>query len=204
MEIEKDFFDYLSIIGSLTISTLTLIFAIIIYRKISFKKTAIEKQFDTVSQLIQVLQDTSISFIKKNDDLNFSLPRSIPFFSISSYSEKLKYLEGLDIYFTKNFYDNLPFIKYSKTPFIPKNIASVIEKFKLVTPDRVNLEGLEKYVKIDFSHSSIISPIDETLITCPHNEICVDYNSFYNVCLQLDSEIREWLESYGVKDLNLR
>lgn len=203
---EKDCVDYINIFGSLAVSITTLIFAIIIYRRISFKKATLDKQFETITELIHDLQNTSIDIIIKINEPDYSLAHSHTFFSLIGAKKKFKKTDGLNIYFTSNFISNLPFTKFARHPFIPIEIANIIDKFLIYFSKKIDKKNLKSFVSIDFSHNSI-EPVPTNnieLFSCNDSEIGIDFNSFFEICVKLDFEIKHWLKEYGVKSLNLR
>lgn len=199
----KDWLDYLEAFGSLVIGLATLVFAFIINRKISFKKNTIERKFEVVTDLISILQNIEFIFERENKELGMSAGTKIPFFSISTSKERLKEFQNMKMFITYNFYENLPFLKLSRHPFMPKKIAKAIDKFRISFPNFVNNEDDNRIMWIDFRNIYKGTTKDKRLIFSEYDEVCKSPESFYRISAGLDSEIRNWLKKYGVKDLNL-
>lgn len=200
----KHWLDYLQAIGSLTIGLSTLIFSIIIFKRVSFKKNVLEKQFSTVAELIDILQDIEIVLETRNKDLEMETGICVPFFNMSSSRDRFKNFLDAKMYFTRNYYENLPFLRFSKHPFIPISIATIIDKFRITFPGPEDSENFNKTLSIDFSRISTKNTKNKSLIYSQYDDICKDFETFYNTCVELDKEIQNWLKRYHVKDLNLR
>jgi hypothetical protein len=200
----KHWLDYLQAIGSLTIGLSTLIFSIIIFRRISFKKNVLEKQFAAVAQLIDVLQDIELVFETRNKELDMETGICVPFFNMVSSKERFKIFLDAKMFFTRNYYENLPFIRFSRHPFIPRNIANAIDKFRISFPGSEESEKYNKILSIDFRRISTENTKNKILIYSQYDDICKDFETFYRTCDELNKEIQNWLKKYHVKDLNLR
>jgi hypothetical protein len=202
--VNKHWLDYLQGMGSLAIGLSTFIFALIINKRISFKKNFKEKQFDTVTDLIIILQDIEIVFEIENRDLEMSTGTCVPFFNINISKERFKDIRKIKMFITYNFYENLPFIKFSRHPFIPDKIAKAIDKFWISFPYAANTNEDNKIMMIDFHRISGDNVKNKKLIFSQYDEICRDFDSFFQICCELNNEIRVWLNKYGVKELNFR
>ena len=203
---EHILFDYFEGIVSLIIALSTLIFAIIINNKISLKKSIFKKQLKTVSELINELQN--LEFVIKTEDKisKLSTGKCIPFFQMAKKINEtdITNYNNLEMFVTRNFYENLPFMSYSRNPLTPKTIADVIDKFYITFPYDINTEKYSSYMFINFRRIKGKTVKQKELIMNKDDEISKNFYSFYTICLELDSAIREWLKKFGVKELNLR
>jgi hypothetical protein len=200
----KHWLDYLQALGSLTIGISTLIFSIIIFKRVSFKKNVLERQFSIVAELIDILQDIEIVLETKNKDLEMETGICVPFFNMGSSKDRFKNFLDAKMYFTRNYYENLPFLRYSRHPFLPIRIASSIDKFRITFPGPEDSEKYNKTLVIDFKRISAEKTKNRSLIYSEYDDICKDFETFYKTCVELDMEIQNWLKRYHVKDLNLR
>jgi hypothetical protein len=200
----KHWLDYLQAFGSLTLGLSTFIFALIINRRISFKKNVVERQFDTVTELIKILQDIEFVIETENKELEMSTGLCVPFFNMSISKDRFKDFQNIKMFITYNFYENLPFYKFSRHPFIPEKIAKAIDRFWISFPYPGNTDEYNKIMWIDFRKISGENIKNKNLIFSQYDDICKDFDSFYQTCCDLNNEIRDWLKKYNVKELNLR
>jgi len=209
----KDSWDYLtSGIAALT-SILTLFVAFKVFNRLSFRRQILQKQLDTVFQLISVLQDLTIYIGGKGlyDDINITSGFRIKFFDFkfdkNNPNYKILFIEE-KLLFTYDWYEQNPLKGWDNNPFLPKSIARKIEMFTITFPYPAYTENVKKVVYIN------LDPFDKTIqrkerkrtdyIYNPDDICCQDFESFHSICNDLINEIEKWLKKYDANDLNLK
>jgi hypothetical protein len=198
---KKDFWDYIVIIGSLTSTVLlflTYFLASNINRKID--KPIMEKQLAKVYELIEILQNTTIcvSSIKIENNLTtLGKDSKIKFFEF----EKFHALDSAkkELLIQKSNYEKLEFLKYNNDPFVPKNIAQIIDKFEV----KFNTKFEEKnkdFIIIGSSDMFVMKNITDTDCFISSSFTFEDF--VYNI-KEINREIINWIKSPKV-ELNLR
>ena len=113
----KIHWQYIIDVTNLLIGLLTLLIAFKIFNRFSFKNRVLEKQFESVSDLIHILQDWTISIhakgIEKEEDY-FNLGWRVKFFDFKNLKKGANYKELFfdeNVLFTQEWYDQNIFIK---------------------------------------------------------------------------------------------
>lgn len=211
------FFDVkLTDILALMLNVLTFIFAFKIYKNFDVKKAHINKQLDTVLSLIQDINANMIPicFNTKTpkhlvDNLPLELRENaktakdiwylslfhIAVFSIS-YREKI---EHQDVYLSNEIKHVLPFITYINNPLLPPTIAKKLCKFySPVINYRSFEDASQKYVEVS-------SGTEKNTYNFQYPDLIDTYKSWGNFVAsanELKTEIENWLDKYGSKDIN--
>lgn len=200
---------------NLFFSLITLLIAFKIFNRFSFKNKVLDKQFETVSSLIQVLQNFTISVHTKGiDDPNenyFSRGWRIKFFEFKNLKKNKGYKELFfdeDLLFTQEWYEQNPIIGFENNPFMPKAIAEKIETFKIWLPTKANLNKYTKvtYIDLDQFDKNVVRNRENglSLINNPRELCFKNFETFYEMCKQLIDEIENWLQKHDATNLNLK
>ena len=205
---------YLIDIFNISVGLLTLLIAFKIFNRFSFKNKVLEKQFETVSELINVLQNFTISIHSKGiEDVKenyFSHSWRIKFFEFKNLKKNNNHKELFfdeKLLFTQLWFEQNPLIGLDNNPFMPKKIAEKIKNFKIWLPTRANSDAFEKvtYIDLDEFDKSIVRNEKGTHLIYNHRELCFqNFETFYNMCNELIYEIEKWLKKYDADNLNLK
>ncbi len=208
----KDWWDYLvSAITAIT-GILTLLVALRLFNKFSFKRNVLEKQLETLFRFVNVLQNWTISIEGKGLEeefpiigfrirfFDFKFKKTDPNYRILFIPEKLL--------FTYDWEEQNPLKGWENNPFLPKSIAEKVKPFNISFPYPAYKERFEKVILID------LDPFDGTVkreergrtnyIHNPSDICCKDFESFHKLCNDLIDEIESWLRKYNAGDINLR
>ena len=184
-----------------------------IFNRFSFKTKVLDKQFETVSELIKVLQSWTISInakgIEDPTENYFSRGWRTKFFEFKNLNNSENHKELFfeeKLLFTYEWFEQNPLNGLDNNPFMPKKIADKIAKFKIWLPTRANVDNFDKviYIDLDSFDKSVKRYSDLGLIYNP-NELCFkSFETFYNMCKELNEEIEDWLKKYDAGNLNLK
>lgn len=212
----KDWWDYAaSGIVTLT-SVLTLIVALKLFKRFSFRRQILQKQLDTVFQLITVLQNWTIYIgakgLKKEDDttsfqygfrvkfFDFRFDKTDPNFKDLFFKEKLL--------FTYDWEEQNPLKGWDNNPFLPSKIAEKLEWFKITFPYPAYETDFKKVVYIDLDQFDKSVHRQErkrtNYIYNPDDYCCKNFETFHKICNDLINEIENWLDKYQANDLNMK
>ena len=206
---------YIMDAGNLLISIITLLIAFSIFNRFSFKNKVLEKQFETVSNLILILQNFTISIHTKGiDDPNenyFSNGWRVKFFEFKNLKNSKNHKDLFfdeNLLFTNEWFEQNPLIGLENNPFMPKSIALKIEKFKIWLPTRANLNKYKKvtYITLDEFDKSVNRDLKNGsgLIYNPHDLCFKNFETFNIMCKELIEETEKWLKKYDATNLNLK
>lgn len=200
-------------ISGLIISLITLLIAFKIFNRFSFKPKILDKQFETVSELINILQNWTISINTKGledpKENHFSRGWRTNFFEFKNLKESQNHKELFfdeKLLFTQEWFEQNPLLGLDINPFMPKEIANKIKRFKILLPTRANPDKYEKvtYIDLDKFDMSVKRYSNLGLIYNP-NELCFqNFETFYKMCNELIEEIEKWLKKYDATNLNLK
>jgi len=202
-----DLYDYLLILSSI-ISVGILFFtyrlALSINKKID--KPIVEKQLNTVYDLITSLQETSIEFIKinNNNGTGLSKPIKFKFFKIKLTNFDKEWLK-CEIVFNKPKYKNLKFIEFKDNPFLPGSIANRLEmiSFDERLIEKKDLAEGETFISIEgISNLFPFEGLNAEYYKVSLNEV-VKFNEYVLNLLELQKSIIKWLDNPR-KELNLK
>lgn len=204
--------NYFIDITNVIISLITLLIAFKIFNRFSFKAKVLDKQFETVSNLINILQNWTISINTKGLDTEekyFNRGWRIKFFEFKSLKKNQNHKELFfdeKLLFTQEWFEQNPLIGLDNNPFMPTKITDKIEKFRIWLPTRANPDNFEKvaYIDLDEFDKSVKRHSDLGLIYNPHDYCFKNFETFYEMCKELIEEIENWLKKYDAKDLNLK
>lgn len=208
----KVHWQYIIDLLNLLISVLTLLIAFKIFNRFSFKNKVLEKQFESVSDLINILQNWTISIhakgIEREEDY-FNLGWRVKFFDFKNLKKGENYKELFfdeNILFTHEWFDQNPLIGLDNNPFLPKSISKKIEPFKIWLPSRANHHLYKKviYIDLDEFDKSIRRKSDLYLICNPREKCFKNFETFYDMCNDLIAEIENWLKKYDAGDIHLK
>ncbi|MGX7666315.1 hypothetical protein [Flavobacterium pedocola] len=204
--------EYIVDFVNLLISLLTLLIAFKIFNRFSFKNRVLEKQFESVSDLINILQNWTISIhakgIEKEEDY-FSTGWRVKFFDFKDLN-KMDSFKGLffeeNILFTQEWFEHNPLIGLDNNPFLPKSISKKIEPFKIWLPTRANPQFYKKviYINLDEFDTSVRRYSDLGLICNPREKCFKNFETFNEMCNDLIVEIENWLKKYDAGDIHLK
>ncbi len=209
----KDWWDYASSSITVITSILTLFVALRLFDKFSFKTRVLQKQLDTVFQLITVLQNWTIEISGKGLDetektihgfrikfFNFKFGKDDENYKILFFKEKLL--------FTYDWAEQNPLLGWDSNPFLPKLIAEKIALFKITFPYPAYDGNFQKVISIDLdSFDKNIQRKDRVrtnLICNPDDICCRDFETFHMLCNDLIKEIERWLNKYEANELNFK
>jgi hypothetical protein len=216
----KDYWDYLSILGTLICSILSVAILILTYRLASkinkrLDKPILEKQLNTVYNLMEELQNTNLKIQLDINGESHNILR-LNFFQIKSKQEEYEEYKEYNIIIDKEMYEKLSFINMKDNPFLPNKIAVIIEKLEL----NFNKENIillkdlgDKYVYLSkdeaLNDSSVPLLAVKHYINSDHevykysNNDIHNLNEFVNILIAIDREIKDWIENPFV-NLNLK
>lgn len=218
---DKDCWDYLTIIGSLVsviILSCTFLLAWNINKKIN--KPILEKQLNTVYELIEKLQNTKITAdIYSENGLLVSKESKLfhlNFFQIISYDLEAKYKE-YNIIINRENYEKLSFINYKNNPFIPKDIADILEKIQinLNKESKIDINNKVDFTEVinknnvfigDIKKDYTVKKLADPEIFKYSNKYIHNLNDFINILKEIHDKIRKWIKtpSNPAKSLNLK
>lgn len=213
---DKNNWDYLTDTVTMVTSVLTLVVALRLFERFSFKRQVLQKQLETLYQLINVLQNWTISIgakgLKEGDDTSFfQYGFRVKFFDMKFKQNDLNYRELFfkeKLLFTYDWYEQNPLIGWDNNPFLPKSIAEKIENFKISFPYPAYETDFSKVTFIDLDSFDKIVKREErprtNYIHNPKDKICTDFETFHTTCNELITEIEKWLKKYKVENLNLK
>lgn len=200
------FFDGLTAIASIS----AVIIAIVIARKISFKKDIKQRQLETVVDLVKILQDLRIHVrirIPAVPDGSSGVNSTMhyPFFELSkdhfSSLPEAQKRPTEKFFVSQNFLYEHPMFQFVHNPFLPKEIAS---KLIMLYP-----RGGGGITFINLTDATHIAAYNELFRDGEEfrEEISNTYRSlgvFFTRCGELTNSILDWLKKNEVEDLNLR
>ena len=213
----SNFFEFnLNEIVTILISAFTLIFAYKIYKNFDVKKTHVNKQLETVLDLIQEINKTRIvvcfwTKIPKEilDRRSGKVPDILNNYkaTLMSYEYSLfnltmcddKESQYDDIYFSSKVNEILPFISFVNNPLLPKEIAKKLSKFySPIVSYKSFDDASEKYVEL-----RSLSDENETTFQKPDfMDTYESWTNFIKCTKQLKNELENWLKKYGSEDIN--
>jgi|GEM_PF-3844824 len=216
----RDWIDYASLVLNaigLFVAVGTLIFAVYIYRRFSLRQQLLEKQKETVFDLVHCLQNTTFHFGIKglNDGSKTTYGHFAKFFDLKN--KDMPRLQGAlshkeKLLVTIEAFEEWQFTQFVNNPFTPRSIAAALDPFILNGPlVQCNGDDFPKLVTLlsynaynDKNRIGKDSPTKHLLYQIEGCPITKDFNSFHKACTELSSKINEWLAEFGAADLNLR
>ena len=199
---------------NIIIGILTLLIALKIFYRFSFKNKVLDKQFETVSELVNILQHFTVSIHSKGHnepkENYFSLGWRVKFFDFKNLKESENHKELFfdeKLLFTQAWFEQNPLIGLDNNPFMPKAIANKIEKFRIWLPTKANLDLYDKvtYIDLDQFDPNFKRGEKNTQFICNPNEPCFEnFETFYIMCKDLVEEVEKWLKKYDADYLNLK
>lgn len=214
----KDWFAYLTGIGSLIASLLAVIIGLMISSKLSLKKRVLEKQLDTLFSLIQILQHQRFHIpisIEGEGYLGYhiSILELVKEKSPESDIVKAK-KNNLPIYFNWEGYHELNSIRaFKNNPFLPLPILKHLNNLEINNHtvikkvDNKSLYGVPRVIhtlNIKENHKEreferdFLSDLNSS-----SDEIYRDFNTFISVFEGLVEAVEDWLRKYEAAEINL-
>jgi hypothetical protein len=214
----RDWFDYLTSIGSLAISILAVIIGIRISNKLSLKNKVLEKQLDTVFSLLQILQHQRFHLaISIGGDgyygHHISILELVKDKSPNSDINKARE-NKLPIYFRWDGYHELKTIKaFKNNPFLPISIQKHIDNMVInnyAVVKKVDHKSLDKQPKVVHTinvkenrgeqefERNFLSDLNSST-----EEMYSDFPTFLGVFENFVDSIEDWLRKYNATDINL-
>jgi len=198
------------------ISAITLFIAYKIFRNFDAKKTHINKQLETVLNLIEEINKKSISvefkhkipqhILEKMKNMPEHLERGkstfisyeMTLFSISRLKNpKVEYGNVL-LNTNTEVLDLLTFIKYIYNPLLPTSISDRLKAFYSPVRNFKQFDNLsENFVVLSPNNHK-----DESYSYPDYAVAFKDWDSFINCSIELKTEIHNWLKRYGADDIN--
>ncbi len=215
----RDWVDYTSIVlnvGGLAVAIGTLFFALHVYRRFSLRQQLLEKQLQTVFDLVQSLQNTNLHIGLKGvtDDSKTTFGHFLTFFEMKNDGTWLRDALTVDekLLFSWEAWDELEFKKFANNPYTPKPIATALRTFILDGPTNqyddkefprlVSLLSYGAYTDKKRMGDDRRSAHQLWHVTdCP---VVRNFASVHDACNELIDAINKWLKDYQVADLNLR
>jgi len=201
----RDFWDFVVIFSSLML-TLFVFLTYFLARKINNKidKPVIEKQLSKVYELIEVLQDTSISItkIKINGNVTTQLKEGLKIKFFDFVKNPITESTKTALIIEKTYYERFEFLKYSNDPFIPKKIAQLLEKFDF-NFDTIFENNNEEYYLIGTYKTFVMNELNKSRDIYFIPSQINNYEDFVDYIKKINSEIINWIKNQQV-DLNLK
>lgn len=196
----KDWITVIFSCASLGMSITTLYFS----RKISFKKTIKERQFEVVCELMKLLSKTSISFRWKENKGSSGISTMF-FYSFYhlNFQEKVKYLfERKNIYYQAKCFE-LDFISLMGNSLLPTEIYDALDKLRpkqLFETSYEEIESTNDYVAmITLNQKTGDFPYHSTTL-----EGHKTFDEFSKIIVEIFDTINNWLEQHDGKDLKFK
>jgi hypothetical protein len=211
-----EFFDIkLSNTLSLLISGTTLFLAYRIYRNFDIKKTHINKQLSVILSLVEEINNTQIQvgfYSKIPTEILLELPEQVRpqnkedavfdswYYSLFLIASGNIGYQQQDVYISSDIMNVLPFLHYMNNPLLPSKIADKLHKFYSPFNNLGSFEfASDKYVVLSSTnkHENVRKFQYPSMIDTYKN-----WDNFIICARELKKEIKDWLETYGSKDIN--
>jgi hypothetical protein len=198
-------FDGISSIGSAG----AFLFAILISRKISFKKDLKKMQLDIVFKLVSDLQNLQLFFLysfvtppKENKTMSYTGDIWFYFFDM----DKTK-IESCFEYKTENpklavsmdFLYSGTIFKYAHNPFLPESIAKALINLYPRGGDTIEFTKQTNIIYISDDRAYEKHKYSQEIFRCYSN-----IDNLFEATDELKKTILVWLKKNGVKELNIR
>ena len=200
-----NWFNYVKDISQLIISLSALLLSIVAFklsRKITFKKTIREKQFDIVSELINNFRNTFIVLSYQHSSRGGA---NVLFLSnLKDKDLKDKYPDLYDrkaFLISNNIQVHFKFLKLYESPFLPDSIKVEMVKFwtsSNKTISRIEVSELDDYIILDEVPNS---PLYSNAINIPTQEDFRSFENFQKFINHFIDTINEWLKKNDAKEL---
>jgi hypothetical protein len=213
----RDWFDYLTGIGSLLISIIAVIIGIKISNKLSLKRSVLERQLDTVFSLIQFLQHTRLHLAVSLEGGGYT-GYHLSILEVLRDKSRDEIIEArkkkIPMIFSWSGYDDFNSLKTFKfNPYLPKIILPHLDNFEIWNPDKTPINDVTEKAtslgpmvihttnikdnKNDFERD-FFSNLKKT-----EAPLYKDFDSFVTICGGLVDEVENWLRQYEASDINL-
>ncbi len=194
----KDFTQIILAITTVVISVLTYKLA----KKISFKKTLKDRQFEVVCEFIKDFSSSLITISYQKPDGNGGITSTY----LSNFRSINFKKQNADIFECKNFivqedgFNHFLFMHLIGNPFLPIELSNELRKLWFHTEKRINdpME-LGEYVII-----SNLNNYENKNYSMPKGKEFSDFESFYNFINNIMSIANDWLNKHEASDLNFR
>jgi hypothetical protein len=191
-------------IGTLFFGTITVILAILGYRKFLQNKLR-DKQLDVICDLIKQIQQIDFHYIFFNTPNN-SQSGVATLFDIAEMKEFDDYERWY--YFAASIEDineqtlNWDFFyKFYSHPLIPKSIATILKKFTLRNRHAISYRDIKNSKCIILGRKGVIG--DDTRCLYIKDDDMGTCKSFKKAAKELKDDIIKWANRYKINDLNI-
>lgn len=192
-------------IAQTLVALASLVISILAYnlaKKISFKKTVKDKQFDVVSQFIQSFSSSllSISWQTKNGGGGASLFYLAHMRTSQFLKDNSKLFVDTKLIVQEDGFNNFNFISLIWDPFLPEELYNELKKFWFHTDEKVEEpQSVDEYLIVS-NHKDYSNPN----YYIPKGNEFKDFKSFYDFVNKIMDITDAWLDKHEASDLKFR
>lgn len=196
--------DWIKLIGTI-LSGLTLYLAFKIYKNWDVKKHFIKKQLDTVFDLVNEIESTTIVINVHKNGSTITLAWRLS--EIHEMTQKIIYedlLNNRNAIMSDGIVNHMKFTQYNRNPFLPRSIAEELMKIHRL---RLHLEDsnvdLENFVVLSKSGEILDMNFTKKNIMQIANPEFQTIGSYFKQVIVIKAAIITWLKGFDVKELNI-
>jgi len=183
-------------------SLIVAITALVLSKKISFKKTIKDRQLDLIYDLIELLSKSEVNFYWKDNTHSGGISgMSLYHFIFANFTEKNKYLfDRNTMFYQVNSFEDYKFRRLMGNPLLPSEIYAVLDRFSPGNAEIVSFEEME--MTNDFvAHIKLGVNMKEARYQKSESKDLKTFEDFHNLVVEIFDTVNTWLKKYDATDL---